>query len=111
MTVLGQRGIPDAGTRRDSVRASMSCYVHTQLVDDALGAYIAWREERSGVWQAYQRWSNAPVDDRPSAFSAYWAALDREEKASSMYADRLGELESALERSPAIPTADLRTVV
>jgi hypothetical protein len=74
--------------------------MQTQLTDDTLEAYIAWREERAGVWHAYRRWSAASVDDAVSAFSAYQAALDREEKASWVYADLLARLEHALRKSP-----------
>ena len=49
------------------------------------------------MWRAYGRWSVASVDDVVSAFSAYQAALDREEKASWVYADLLARLENALQ--------------
>ena len=63
--------------------------VHTQLVDDAMDAYVYWREECAGVWAAYERWASAPKSDAAGAFSAYRAALDREECASYAYGDLL----------------------
>ena len=30
-----------------------------QLVDDAVLAYVAWRDESATVWAAYGRWSSA----------------------------------------------------
>ena len=63
--------------------------VDKQLVDEAIEAYVDWREECAGVWAAYERWAGAPVADTAGAFSAYRAALDREECASHAYADLL----------------------
>jgi hypothetical protein len=62
------------------------------LADEALGAYVDWREESVAVWGAYQRWANAPTADTPSAFAAYRAALDLEECASETYADLIGRI-------------------
>jgi hypothetical protein len=67
----------------------MKKQVHKPLVDEAMDAYICWREECTGVWDAYERWARAPRIDAPGAFSAYRAALDREECASDAYADLL----------------------
>jgi hypothetical protein len=57
-----------------------------QLLDEAVDAYVDWREECTEVWDAYERWRRAPAADAPFAFSAYCAAVDREERASHMYA-------------------------
>jgi hypothetical protein len=67
----------------------MDRQVDKQLVDEAIEAYVDWREECAQVWGAYERWANAPVTDAAPAFSAYRAALDREECASDAYADLL----------------------
>ena len=64
--------------------------VDRQLVDAAIDAYVDWREECAGVWDAYERWVHAPDIDAAGAFVAYRAALDREESASHAYADLLG---------------------
>jgi hypothetical protein len=67
----------------------MTQQVDKQLVDAATDAYVAWREECTGVWDAYERWADAPDIDVAGAFVAYRAALDREESASHAYADLL----------------------
>jgi hypothetical protein len=67
----------------------MEQQVDKQLVDEAIEAYVDWREECEEVWGAYKRWASAPVGDAAAAFSAYRAALDREECASHAYADLL----------------------
>jgi hypothetical protein len=67
----------------------MNEQVDKQLVDEAMDAYVDWREECAGVWDAYERWAHAPRVDAAGAFSAYRAALDREECASHAYADLL----------------------
>jgi hypothetical protein len=67
--------------------APMSELIDKRLVDEAVDAYVDWREERASVWDAYARWASAPVADRRLAFSAYRAALDREERAAHVYAE------------------------
>lgn len=63
-----------------------------QLVDEAIEAYVDWREECAQLWDAYERWARAPKIDAAGTFSAYRAALDREECASHAYADLLARL-------------------
>lgn len=66
-----------------------------QLVDEAMDAYIDWREECIGVSDAYARWSAAGPADAALAFRGYVGALDREEQASDVYAGsirRAGDL-------------------
>jgi hypothetical protein len=70
----------------------MNEQVDKQLVDEAIGAYVDWREESAGVWDAYERWARAPIVDAAGAFSAYRAALDREECASHAYGDQLARI-------------------
>jgi hypothetical protein len=65
----------------------MTQQVDTELVDAATDAYVDWREECAGVWEAYERWACAPDIDAAGAFVAYRAALDREESASHAYAE------------------------
>jgi hypothetical protein len=73
----------------------MNEQVDKQLVDEAMDAYVDWREECAGVWDAYERWAHAPKVDAAGAFSAYRAALDREECASHAYADLLARIAGA----------------
>ncbi|HET6869376.1 MAG TPA: hypothetical protein VFH80_25925 [Solirubrobacteraceae bacterium] len=65
----------------------MKRHRHEQLLDEAIDAYVDWREESAEVWDAYERWRHAPAADAPSAFSAYCAAVDREDRASHVYAE------------------------
>jgi len=54
--------------------------------DAVIDLYVDWREECSTVRLAYERWREASKEDRAGAFAAYNAALDREERASDIYA-------------------------
>ena len=63
--------------------------VDKRLVDEAIEAYVGWREECAEVWDAYERWADAPRIDAAGAFAAYRAALDREESASHAYGELL----------------------
>jgi hypothetical protein len=76
-----------------------------RLVDEAVDAYVDWRDERACVWDAYARWTSAPLPDSLSAFSAYRAALDREERAANVYAGLLTR------GSVAVPTFEPRPVL
>jgi hypothetical protein len=66
--------------------------VDKRTVDDVIDAYVEWREECVGVWEAESRWSAAAPVDAELAFAAYRAALDREECASTNYARLLMRL-------------------
>jgi hypothetical protein len=56
------------------------------LLDAAVDSYVEWREESAALRAAYRRWSDASASDRTAAFAAYTAALDREARASDLYA-------------------------
>jgi hypothetical protein len=58
-------------------------------VDEAIDAYVDWREECVSVSEAYELWADTPAGEAGLAFAAYRAALDREERASQTYAYRL----------------------
>jgi hypothetical protein len=79
----------------------MNQLIDKRLVDEAVDAYVDWREERATVWDAYARWTSAPVPDCPLAFCAYQAALDREERAAHVYAELMTRV------SVAVPTFEL----
>jgi hypothetical protein len=66
-------------------RSSTCAATRTQLIDAVMGGYVTWREESVAVEASYQYWSRAPRDARASAFAAYVAALDREERAAHAY--------------------------
>jgi hypothetical protein len=66
----------------------MAVDVRPQLIDDLIDTYVDWREECLTLEHAYDRWGSGSAEDRDLAFSAYRAALDREQQATSVYADR-----------------------
>ncbi|HSZ04924.1 MAG TPA: hypothetical protein VK778_06950 [Solirubrobacteraceae bacterium] len=69
-----------------------------KLVNETMDAYLGWREQCGAVWIAYSRWSAARPCDAGLWHAAYWAALDREERAAERYANlirRLGNLVAA----------------
>jgi hypothetical protein len=78
-----------------SVNARKRSLHEKQIVDDAVIAYVEWREECMEVWNAYGWWASAPPEDVRRAHAAYRAALDREEAAANVYAGlmrRVGHL-------------------
>lgn len=79
----------------------MNELIDKRLVDEAIDAYVDWREERESVWDAYSRWTSAPKPDSLLAFSAYRAELDREERAADVYAELMTRV------SVAVPTFQL----
>jgi hypothetical protein len=68
-----------------------------QIVDDAVLAYVGWREECAAVWNAYDWWASAPAEDARRAHAAYRAALDREEAAANVYARPMGRVGDLVE--------------
>jgi uncharacterized protein with PIN domain len=68
--------------------------IDKQLVDEAIQAYVDWQEERAHVRDAYARWGAADSHNAGLAFSAYHAALEREEHASLVYAEQMAQIEA-----------------
>src|SRR5689334_14255316 len=68
-------------------RRRMRLMKRKNMVDLALDAYVAWREECAAVRAAYLTWRQASVAEAALAFDAYAAALDREELTAALYAD------------------------
>ncbi len=64
----------------------------SDVVDDAVEAYVRWREECAGARESYRKWGSAEKAERMLAFCAYTAALDREEVAASFYAGAMKRL-------------------
>jgi hypothetical protein len=56
-----------------------------QLIDAMVDHYASWRDECVAVSLSYENWTGAERPDRKLAFSAYVAALDREETAAACY--------------------------
>jgi hypothetical protein len=63
--------------------------VRDALVDDAVTAYVEWREESATVWACYGRWDRTSAHEATVAHAAYRAALDREEAAARTYSTRV----------------------
>lgn len=82
-----------ASTQRKGRGASPSGQAQLiHLVDALIEHYVSWREECAAVQSSYQNWSRAESGDRTLAFSAYVAALDREELAAKSYRRVIAEL-------------------
>jgi hypothetical protein len=77
--------------------------IRPELIDDLLDAYVDWREECGAVRDAYERWSSGSERDHSLTFAAYRAALDREQQASLVYADRSGRVTREVGRQPGTP--------
>ena len=78
-----------------SVTARKRSLRQKHIVDEAVIAYVEWREECFEVWNAYGWWGSAPAEDVRRAHAAYRTALDREEAAAKVYAGlmkRVGDL-------------------
>jgi hypothetical protein len=73
------------------------------LGDALIDLYVRWREECFAVQAAYERWREAQGPDRPAAFAAYNAALDREERASDVYAELIRSVSPSEARSGLAP--------
>jgi uncharacterized protein YndB with AHSA1/START domain len=79
--------------------------IRPELIDDLIDAYVDWREECVALTRADQRWASGSDADRSLAFAAYRAALDRELRASFVYANRSGRVERQLASKPGRPPA------
>ncbi len=71
--------------KADCVASPASQAALTPLVDELLDLYISWREECVTVAASYENWSESERRDNQLAFSAYLAAVDREEHAAAAY--------------------------
>jgi hypothetical protein len=79
-----------------------------QLVDEAIEAYVAWREACIWLNDAYLVWSRQRGFNADVTFGGYTAALDHEERTAACYArvvarvsDVLGCADAYLEPRPA----------
>ena len=70
----------------------MSTTIDKHIIDDAMEAYVDWREQCAAVQEAYERWSRAPSSQSADAFVNYQVALECEEWSSAEYAALLGRL-------------------
>jgi hypothetical protein len=77
-----------------------------QLIDEAFARYLDWLAESESVNAAYGMWSAAAQTEGALPFAAYGAALDREERAATVYrlvVDRLEQLFGGQERLACVP--------
>jgi hypothetical protein len=82
-----------ASARRKGRGASPSAQAQLiYLVDALIDHYVSWREECAAVASSYENWNRAESGDRALAFSAYVAALDREELAATSYRRLIAEI-------------------
>jgi hypothetical protein len=90
-------------------RAPLDPLVRNRVLDEAFERYLDWRTESEAVREAYRAWSMASSGEGALPFAAYGAALDREQRAATLYGlvieriDRLvgGEREFAAAQSGA----------
>ena len=59
------------------------------LVEEFLASYVHWREACEDVRSAYERWATGRSARTDFAFERYRAALDWEEHAARVHADRV----------------------
>jgi hypothetical protein len=65
--------------------SAITAHIRSDMIDALIDLYCDWREECTEVRAAYERLSNTPRSDRPLAYAAYAAALDREGSAAGAY--------------------------
>jgi hypothetical protein len=66
-----------------------------ELTDELIGLYCDWRTRCEEVRTTYGRLDGAAREERPLAFAAYQAALDREGSAADAYARQVRRLSAA----------------
>jgi hypothetical protein len=75
-------------------------WAQEQLVDEAFARYLEWLAECDAVNAAYGAWSSAAPSARALPFAAYGAALDREERAASVYRSAVDRIEQLFDGAP-----------
>jgi hypothetical protein len=83
-------------THRRFQRTRFDGWLREQLVNEAFARYLDWRAESEAVGAAYGAWSRAPRTDCALAFAAYGAAVDREERAATVYRLVIDQVEQLL---------------
>jgi hypothetical protein len=80
-------------THRLSQRRGFDECVRRELIDEAFERYLDWLAESEAVNAAYGVWSRCLGTDAALPFVAYGAALDREERAASVYRSVIDRIE------------------
>jgi hypothetical protein len=75
--------VSDLAARRAPSRARFAW--RDSRIDALIDSYVEWREECETVETAYERWTQSERSEHGLAYTAYRAALDREEKAAAIY--------------------------
>ncbi|MCW2970447.1 MAG: hypothetical protein JWO23_1574 [Solirubrobacterales bacterium] len=86
-------------------RPPVDQWLRERLLDEALERYLDWRAESEAVDVAYRVWSVAPAADGATPFSAYRAALDREERAATVYCSVIERAALAMDGEPQLAIA------
>ena len=73
-----------ASVRGTSARGSAGAG-RRQYVDDMMDEYVSWRHACAAVAVAYESWTCSGRTENKVPFSAYVAALDREEQSAVAY--------------------------
>ncbi len=63
------------------------------VVEEAMDAYLGWREECAAATEAYRRWADAATGGQATAWREYELARDREERASTHYLEMVQRVE------------------
>jgi hypothetical protein len=82
-----------AMSRRLQQRRQFDESLRERLIDEALARYFDWLAESESVNAAYGRWSSAARTEGALPFAAYAAALDREERAATVYRSVVDQVE------------------
>jgi hypothetical protein len=86
---------PEGADRHDTAHRNK------QLVDEAIEAYVAWREACIWLNDAYVAWSRQRGSNAHVKFGGYTAALDHEERTAAYYARVLERVSDVLGRDDA----------
>jgi hypothetical protein len=99
---------PTYGDSSDGADRHDTAQRDKRLVDEAMEAYVAWREACIWVSEAFLVWSRRCGFNADVAFGGYTAALDHEERTAACYArvlervsDVVGRADAYLEPRPA----------
>jgi hypothetical protein len=94
---VGSTEAPRLRVRLDMTAITMRSH-RRRLMNQAMDAYAGWRDQCSAVDLAYRHWAAARGHDAAVWYTAYSAALAREERAAERYAQvtrRVGSLVAA----------------
>jgi hypothetical protein len=81
-------------------RPPLDQWVRERILDEAFARYLDWRAESEAVHEAYRVWSRASGGECALPFAAYGAALDREQRAATVYGSVIARVERLLGDKP-----------